>query len=387
MLATMTPRERILAAIKHEEVDRIPCAPRIGTFLRSYYGDAGIDAHIRAAEEFGFDIHHAFVSFPCLINSPLFEGRWSRDVYVKRKIIDDGIMLLVRRTIHTPAGALTEVIRVPKYEHPQFRGGSDPLRIEHMVKDADDIERLRYILSLPDGFDIGKVYRTADEKIGERGIALLYIYSPITNKAGYARGVQNMMLDLYDDPVFFHRLLDVFHEEMMSLTRIALEAGIRHIFGSWFFESLSVGWSPDIYRKFFLPRLREHVALVHEYDGIYTYYDDGKMMTILEDLACVGVDVVETLTPPPLGDVDIADAKRRVGEQICLKGHIDCVHVILHGTPQVIERKVREAVELAGPTGFILGTSDSIRPETPLENVRAYFDAAHRYCTMVSATN
>jgi hypothetical protein len=34
---------------------------------------------------------------------------------------------------------------------------------------------------------------------------------------------------------------------------------------------------------------------------------------------------------------------------------------------------------VAGPGGFILGTSDSIRDGTPLENVRAYFNAARRY--------
>ena len=45
-----------------------------------------------------------------------------------------------------------------------------------------------------------------------------------------------------------------------------------------------------------------------------------------------------------------------------------------------VERMVREAMEIAAPgSGFIFGTSDSIRENTPRENIRVYFDAARRY--------
>jgi uroporphyrinogen-III decarboxylase len=41
---------------------------------------------------------------------------------------------------------------------------------------------------------------------------------------------------------------------------------------------------------------------------------------------------------------------------------------------------VRQAIATAAPGGrFILGTADSMRPETPPENVQAYFDAAAEF--------
>lgn len=60
-------------------------------------------------------------------------------------------------------------------------------------------------------------------------------------------------------------------------------------------------------------------------------------------------------------------------------GYVDLLYVIQRGTPKLIERTVREAIDTAGPTGFILGSSDSIRDGTPMENVRAYFEAAREY--------
>ena len=62
------------------------------------------------------------------------------------------------------------------------------------------------------------------------------------------------------------------------------------------------------------------------------HYNDGKMNPVLEDLAEVGCDVIETLSPPPLGDVDLASAKQRIGARTCLKGHIDQVNIMCFGT-------------------------------------------------------
>ena len=52
----------------------------------------------------------------------------------------------------------------------------------------------------------------------------------------------------------------------------------------------------------------------------------------------------------------------------------------MKSTPERIEKVVRETIERAAPGGgFILSTSDSIRDGTPIENIKAYFEAAQRY--------
>ena len=89
-----------------------------------------------------------------------------------------------------------------------------------------------------------------------------------------------------------------------------------------------------------------------------------------------GVDVIETLSPPPLGDIDLAEVKRLYGDKVCLKGNVDQVNTICYGTKEEVRQAVRAAIEATGGgTGHILSTSDSMRPESPIENVRAYFDA------------
>ena len=70
--------------------------------------------------------------------------------------------------------------------------------------------------------------------------------------------------------------------------------------------------------------------------------------------------------------------RRQEVDRVCLKGHVDQVNLICFGTPADVREGVRRAIDAAKEGGrFIIGTADSIRPESPQENIRAYFDAAH----------
>ncbi|MCC6445725.1 MAG: hypothetical protein IT210_20010 [Armatimonadetes bacterium] len=212
--------------------------------------------------------------------------------------------------------------------------------------------------------------------VGNRGVVMLCIRSPLNHNAGAARDMQDLMADYYTDRPLFDALLSLFFERMMAQTKNALEGGAEWIFGSWYFHSLSSGWSPRIFEEAFAPWIRAHVDLVHSYGAYYDYYDDGKLNDTMEIIAGTGVDVLGTCTPPPVGDFDLKAVKARIGSQVALKGYIDLLYVMQRGTPQQVEITVREAMEIAGPGGgWIIGTSDSFRENTPDENMAAYWNA------------
>ena len=61
-------------------------------------------------------------------------------------------------------------------------------------------------------------------------------------------------------------------------------------------------------------------------------------------------------------------------------GHTDLIYVIQNGTPEDIRKSIEKACRIGGKDGtFILGTSDSIRELTPIENIDAYFKYARQY--------
>jgi uroporphyrinogen decarboxylase len=375
----MTSKERLLAAIRHQEADRVPISPRIAVFLASHYGSSSWMSHLKAAQDFGFDIYMPVASpVPALLYSPLFTYRFlPPEVKVSQQIEEEDGAVTIRRTFDTPAGPLSdETYLAPPGR--EYGVSPSPVKREYAIKEADDLERLRYVMPDPTHLNLAEYHEIA-RIVGDAGIVEITLNPPLDHFLGNARAMPQLMMDYYLDRPFFDRMFAFFQDYSMALLRATLEQGVRFIFGTWYYASLSAGWSPSIFRECFAPLIREHADLVHGYEGIYHLYDDGKMMETLGDYVEAGADVVETLTPPPVGDVDLGEAKRLYGARTCLKGYVDLLYVLKMGTPELVEKTVREVIEIAAPGGgFILGTSDSIREGTPIENVKAYFDTAHK---------
>ena len=83
-------------------------------------------------------------------------------------------------------------------------------------------------------------------------------------------------------------------------------------------------------------------------------------MPILEDLATMGPDALETFTPPEMGaDVNLAEAKRRIGDKVCMIGGFNQVHYLLGCTEKATRDYVRKCFDEAGGGGsYILAPSD-----------------------------
>lgn len=377
-MAEMTSRERLIAAARRQEVDRIPCSPRIAFWLMDHYGNASLETALRAGREFGYDPHLVTSVFWSPFELAVRESYDLPGVEYSVSWSKDGDFDVATRTFRTPAGALTDRLCVPPAGDRRFGMSPNPFRTEHLVKTRDDLAPLRYLLPDPKRVSLAPYFRQV-EQCGGNAWVQLNIHSALNHRAGEMMSTEDLMVLFYDDREFFAELLAIGHEEQMREIRAALDAGVRDIFLNWYYNSMSTGWSPPFWTEFFAPQLRQACAAIHAAGGRAIYYDDGKCMAIVDLLADAGIDVLQTLTPPPVGDVDLAAVKRRIGDRVCLMGYTDLIYVLKLGTPELIERTVREAIAVAGPRGFILGTSDSIRDGTPLANVQAYFAAARRY--------
>lgn len=282
---------------------------------------------------------------------------------------------MVRRRFKTPAGELTELRQIPD---PGTFITFDHI-VEPLVKGRADLEKVPFILPAPHTAYIGEL-AVARELVGDEGLVEVRPTQGTDQFLVDAVGVQGALLLYYDDRELLKELIALFNRHNQAIMRRTLEAGAEMIFDAWYNCSMSVGWSPAQFKELFLPHIRANVELVHSYGAIYHYYDDGKMDRTLELLADAGVDVIETLSPPPLGDVNLASAKARIGARVCLKGNVDQVNVILQGAPEQIREVVGRTIAIGAPGGgFILSTSDSIRPETAKENLQAFFDAAKEF--------
>ena len=337
-MSKMTSKERLLRTLRREEVDRVPIRPRYFDYLRGVYG-CSVDRrrvcvqHCIWWRDNHFD-HDLMPIYQPLHHNYLLDhtGPYDDlpDVSVEMTIKDTGGETVeVYRRFTTPAGILTDRRSVTK-------PGSVvafPHIIEAPVKDRSDLEKIAFLVPSPEQSYIGDV-PLMQEAVGDKGLLLFSPTQGVDQFLLDALGVENALLMYYDDRELIVELLRIFGTYHRSVLKHALEQGVEVVFEPWYNCSMSVGWSPNQFRELFLPLIKKHVELVHSYGAYVDYYDDGRMSPVLEDLAGAGIDIIETLSPAPVGDVDLADAKRRVGDRVCLKGHVDQVNLICFGTPE-----------------------------------------------------
>jgi uroporphyrinogen decarboxylase len=125
-------------------------------------------------------------------------------------------------------------------------------------------------------------------------------------------------------------------------------------------------------------------AAIHEFGVKVIYHTDGSVMEAVPGLIDMGIDVQQALQFDAEG-MDPVALKDGYGDRLCFEGGISVQHTLPWGTPEDVEREVRERIAVLGRGGgYICGPSHNIQAGTPPENIVALFDTAAQ-CPM-SAT-
>lgn len=281
-----------------------------------------------------------------------------------------------RYTFVTPKGELTMVLQ--QDEHTAWV-------VEHPIKRKSDIDLIGEYVTAPK-CDVEIVNQAADE-FGDRGlvrghIACFDIFGQpgCWQDASCLVGIEALIMATYDDPAWVHQLLEILQRR--KLTYVDSMQGARYdILELGGGDASSTVISPRLFDEFVAPYDTEIIRHAHTVGQRVSYHTCGGMMPLLERIAGMKPDAMETFTPPGMGgDVDLAEAKRRIGDQVCIIGGFDQFHYFAGCSPEETRAAVRRCFEQAGAGGgFILCPSDHFFDADP-ELIAAYADEARR-CT------
>lgn len=196
-------------------------------------------------------------------------------------------------------------------------------------------------------------------------------------------GVQNAMMALMLDPEKCHEILEKYVPQSIAFAKKQIDVGVDAMkISSPFVGSSFI--SKTFYEEFVVPYERKLVEAVHAYAPdmpVYTH-TCGFISDRLELMQSTGINGIECLDPPPLGNVDLADAKRRIGDQMFIKGNMDSVNVLLKATPETLEPYVKQMLEQGMPNGgYILSTACSVAPDVKPEVLKQLVPLAEKYGT------
>jgi uroporphyrinogen decarboxylase len=182
-------------------------------------------------------------------------------------------------------------------------------------------------------------------------------------------GFEAAMVGCLEDPGRARAVLDRFTDGIVRVAGGLAGTGVDAIKISSPFAGAGF-LSKAFYGAFVLP-FEGRIARAIEDRGVRAYlHTCGDIHDRLELMAGSGASGIECLDPPPLGRVELEDAKARVGGRIFIKGNIDPVHVLLAGDPATVRADARRRLAVGKPGGrYILSTACSIAPRTPPENI------------------
>ncbi|MEP0841274.1 MAG: hypothetical protein HRF43_01025 [Phycisphaerae bacterium] len=190
---------------------------------------------------------------------------------------------------------------------------------------------------------------------------------------------ENMMIALLTDREKVHKLLEWGTKSAIawSVAQVRRGCDAIKISSPWVGAGLI---SPADYREFVLPYERELARAVRA-EGAFIYtHTCGAISDRLEMIMDTGVNGVECLDPPPLGNVELEDALRRTKGRIFIKGNIDSVHTLLNKDVESAARDVKKTVELGAPGGgYICSTACSIAPYVKPDRIKAMVEVARAF--------
>jgi len=332
----MTSRERVLAHLAGQPVDRLPLMPItmmfacdcIGANYRDYCTDFRVlvEGQLRVAEEFGFDYVNtmsdpAREAMDCGAQVEFFENQ-------PVAIIEDQALLREKATLTR--------LKIP-----------DPLGGGRMHNGIQALTLFR-------------------EKIHQEKIIEGWVEGPIAEAADL-RGINALMLDFDDDPAFVHDLFQFVVEMELRFAREQLKAG-ADIIGIGDAVSSLVG--PRIYEQFVWPYEKQIVDGIHVAGGKSRLHICGNTRRILAGMGRLGCEIVDLDSLSPL-----SDARQQMGASQVLLGNVNPVTVLRNGNLETVTNAFAECHRQAGAR-YIVGAGCEVPRDTPPENLRALCDYA-----------
>ena len=323
---TLSPRERVIRQIKHQETDILPYTIRFGSDIGEQIEGYGTDVAER------LDVHYGGPAWRKWIDNAIVrvltpelsvdtaKGPIFTDVFGSRWRVDRRPFYLVE----------------PVLKAPSLKGFSFP-DVQTLLDDAWERRTLKAI-----------------EEAGDHFVVAGFAFG-LWERTWTLRGFEDALADAAGEPAFFEELLDCIAEHQMAIIERLVRLPVDGVMFSddWGYQrGLLLG--PERWRSLLKPRLARMYARVHS-AGKYTLsHCCGSVADVLPDIIEAGLDVLESVQPEA-EKMDPYELKRSFGDRITFWGGIGSQSLIPLGTPDEIRAEIAKLCrEMGRGGGYIL---------------------------------
>lgn len=378
----LTPRERVLATLAHEEPDRVPIVIGVSNAtgikmptyqrLKALLGIEAPDEYIYDWPELGTalpdeetlrrlhgDVRPVLDAFPEATrrrnktrapHSPFIDDWGSGQVEIEPGVWFPGVH---------PMAAASTVGEIERYPWPDV---DDPTRYAHARASAQAFkDDGRYAI-----------------------MATPWLLFPF-ERAFAMQGMDVFVLNLATNPEFAEALLRRIAEVCKGImANVLREVGdlidIIKI-GDDLGSQTGLLISPTMYRQILKPIHADYIAFIKERTSAKVFFHtDGDVFDLVPDLIEIGVDILNPVQTSARKMGNLPELKRRFGDRLTFCGAIDTHRILPAGTPAQVRDEVRRVIDILGPGGgYIVSSVHTIMSDVPAENILAMVDAVEEF--------
>jgi uroporphyrinogen decarboxylase len=378
----MKPRERVLAAINHEEPDRVPICIGVSNAtsmkmkpyraLKALLGIEAPDAYVYDWPELG-----------TALPDEATMRRLHSDVRGVLDLEPEHIRARNKaRPPHTPYIDSWGSGQVELTEDVWFPG-------VHPLADATTIEAIENY-PWPDMNDPTRVahVRAQAQKLRDEGeyaiMGTPWLLFPF-ERAHAMQGLDRFMMNMVHHPDFAAALL----RKITDVCKVLMGNFLRECgdlidiikIGDDLGTQSGLMISPKMYRRFLKPLHAEFIAFIKERtDAKVFFHTDGDVFDLIPDFIEIGVDILNPIQTSAGRMANLEELKRRYGQHIVFCGAIDTHRILPYGTPEEVRQEVRRVINILGPGGgYMVASVHTIMNDVPPENILAMVDAVEEF--------
>ena len=262
---------------------------------------------------------------------------------------------IIYRTFHTPVGDLSTNEKTGL-----TKGAGASWLIEHPIKSVSDFNIAEFLIEDTVYVIDHDPFLNAERNLGDDGIVFIWAgRSPLQKMQIELMGYRTFAIALYQHPKEFESLLRVLEKKADERYKLIAESPAEIINGTDNINSEIV--SPRLFERYIVPFYEKQSRLLHKNDKILEDHMDGKLRDLKNAIAKMDLDAIEAFTPPPMGNLPLAEARS------AWKGKIISLNfpesVFLEGAVAVKRQILKLLNESAPGDNFIVSVTEDIPPE------------------------
>ena len=255
------------------------------------------------------------------------------------------------------------------------------------LAEFDDLAQIKkhYRFPDPDNYDVSI---SAEEREWAKDFCLIGgTWAPFFHDSSELQGMEKFFMEMYLNPETVDYIIEGCFEFYYELDRRTFEQnkGVvdMYFIGNDFGSQRALLISPDMWRKFYKPRMKKLIQQAKDNGCVTAVHSCGTINEIIPDLIEIGVDAINPIQVNA-DNMDPEVLMREFGSDCVFFGGIDENHVLLECTEAEVRAETRRIIDILGSKGkYIVSAShDYLLPEVPVENIFAMYDEAKK-CSAV----